>query len=152
MKDKTTKEPRAVSKKSKKQQAIEKAKKFTETKLKSVVGQVQNADPEYVYYYFDRDGLDDGREKRLRFELEAKGYEESHAGEYVVGCRAVVYKIPQEAYDVLFQERCRKAEERLSRLEHAKKKAKREDALGALQEAILEADPEVVDRLKGLLT
>ena len=148
MKDKTA--PKV--KKTKKQMALDKAKKYTTTKRKSPVGQVQNADEEYEYYYFDQDGMDEGREKRLRYELDQKGYEESSDGEYVVGSRAVVFKIPREAYKILFDERCKKASERLNRLEHAKKKQKRVDALGALQEAILEADPEVVDKLKGLLT
>ena len=142
---------KTAPKKSKKQEAIARAKSFIKTKRTSVIGTVQNADPDFRYYYFDRSGLTKGRELRLRADLDGKGYEESSDGEYVVGADAVIYKIPKEAHDLLFAERCRRAEERASRLEHAKKDKESRESVNALERAITQADPEVMERLKSLL-
>lgn len=147
------KQPKTVvRKKSAKQVAVEKAKAFAKIKRTSVVGSVQNADPDYSYYYWDADGVNDGRQRKLRETLELKGYEPCDGSEYVVGCRAEVWRIPIEAYQVHFQERCRRNEERINRLEHAKKENKRRQSLNALEEAITQSDPDVLERLKGLLS
>ncbi len=146
----TDKKP--AKKKTAKQAAIDAARGFIKKKKKSTVGQVQDADPSFAYYYFDRNGLNKGRERNLRSKLEDRGYEESADGEYVIGQDAVIYKIPIEAYKILFDQRCKDAEQRMNRLEHAKKEARKRDSLKALEEAILDSDPEIVGRLKGLLT
>lgn len=150
MKDKQPKT--VVKKKSKKQLAVEKAKAFAKLKRTSVVGSVQNADPDFVYYYWDADGVNDGRQRKMRETLELKGYEPCDGTEYVVGCRAEVWRIPKEAYDVHFEERCKRSDERINRLEHARKEHKRRESLNALEEAITQSDPDVLERLKGLLS
>ena len=149
---KDTKPKAAPKKKSKKQEAVAKAKAFAKLKKISVVGNVQNADPGFEYYYFDVDGLSDGRQRKLRDTLALKGYEQTDGSEYVVGCRAEVWRIPVEAYQILFEERVNQNERRLNRLEHAKKEQKGRQSLNALEEAITKSDPEIIERLKGLLT
>ena len=148
---KESKSKPAPKKKSKKQDAVARAKAFSKLKRTSVVGNVQNADPDFRYYYFDVDGVNEGRQKNLRETLALKGYEKTDGDEYVVGCRAEVWRIPVEAYEILFQDRVRRHEERVNRLEHAKKDQKRRQSLNALEEAITQSDPEVIERLKGLL-
>ena len=150
MKEKQAKQP--VKKKSKKQDAIAKAKAFAKLKRTSSVGSVQNAHPDFRYYYWDADGVSDGRQRKLRETLELKGYEQCDGTEYVVGCRAEVWRIPKEAYDVHFADRMRRNEQRRNRLEHAKNEQKRRQSLNALEEAITQSDPEVIERLKGLLS